>query len=237
MTKFPTRRIALAAVLALGTLTALAAHAAAGVAQPATAQNESSPVSRSLDFPAFTTAAAQTTCDGKPLPLFQEGNDRTYALCVDNRLRRINPDDRVAYSVKVTDNSKGRPTLSQRTLVSPVGQPVVDNVQMVSGYLAQAQNAQPVSNVGADDGSEGELEFNTLGRTSDGKLVVRVRLFQETLAPQQQTITLADGESVTNENGQLLKVSQTAKLLPGQVVTFTEGALKLELSVRPVPNL
>lgn len=227
------RRLILVSALMLGTLTA---HAATGVTQPATTENQSVSAGQALDFPAFVAEQPQTTCAGKPLPLFQESSDPTYALCVDNRLRRINPNDRVAYRVRVTDTLDGRPALSQHSLVSPVGRPIVDNVRYPDGYAAgQTTSGHSSASVVPAAENGGVLEFNTLGRTSDGKLVVRVRLLQETAAKAEK-YTLADGETVIGEDGQALKVTHTAALTPGQAETFTAGSLKVELTVFPVPN-
>jgi hypothetical protein len=99
----------------------------------------------------------------------------------------------------------------------------------------QATVGHPSANTVPAAVNGGVLEFNTLGRTPDGKLVVRVRLLQETVVKAEK-FTLTDGETVVGENGQALKVTRLSVLSPGQVETFTADSLKVELAVFPVSN-
>jgi hypothetical protein len=207
------------------------------VSSEATKEDPFFPDSRPFDFQAFQSASDATTCGGKPLPVISV--DNSYAVCVNDAVRTIHPEDRVAFHVKVSLSEHGQKhVLRQFSLVSTVGLPVMFETSEQVGYLAAETHAEtPTVAVQSPAPEEAaSLAFDPIGRSNDGKWLVQTRVV---LASRGilKTYRTADGTAFKSVDGNLAKGTYTALFQSGESETYHVGDAEIEVTVLSLPRL
>jgi hypothetical protein len=207
------------------------------VSPEATKKDPFFPDSRPFDFRAFQFASDATTCGGKPLPVISV--DNSYAVCVDDVVRTIHPEDRVAFNVKVSLSEHGQKNvLQQFSLVSTVGLPVMYETSEQAGYLAAEIHAEtPIVAVQSPAPEEAvSLSFDPIGRSNDGKWLVQTRVVLASRGILKTYLT-ADGSVFRSVDGNLAKGTFTSLFPSGTSQTYHAGDAEIEVTVLSLPRL